>query len=167
MKLVINYNKVILDTQLQVYYLIFDLDVVISYYTNHFMLNHIMGIFSFQYMHVFLLHSLIELDCVLLNFENLSSCLYLQELIEELKIYFLSFDRPGYGESDPHPLRTVKTEACDVEQLADKLQIGSKFYVIGISMGAYPVYGCLKYIPQRHETYVTLLLVFPFTSLTL
>ncbi|ESR37496.1 hypothetical protein CICLE_v10030362mg [Citrus x clementina] len=72
-----------------------------------------------------------------------------QELIEELKIYFLSFDRPGYGESDPHPLRTVKTEACDVEQLADKLQIGSKFYVIGISMGAYPVYGCLKYIPQR------------------
>lgn len=131
------------------------------------MLNHVMRIFSFQYVHVFSLHSLIELDCVLLNFENLCSCLYLQELIEELKIYFLFFDRPGYGESDPHPLRTVKTEACDVEQLADKLQIGSKFYVIGISMGAYPVYGCLKYIPHRHETYVTLLFVFPFTSLAL
>ncbi|GLT48732.1 hypothetical protein SLA2020_223400 [Shorea laevis] len=72
-----------------------------------------------------------------------------QELIEELKIYFLTFDRAGYGDSDPNPLRSVKSEAYDVQELADKLQIGSKFYVIGISMGAYPVYSCLKYIPHR------------------
>ncbi|XWS73921.1 hypothetical protein CRYUN_Cryun02cG0170600 [Craigia yunnanensis] len=72
-----------------------------------------------------------------------------QELIEELKIYFLFFDRAGYGDSDPNPSRSVKSEAYDVQELADKLQIGSKFYVIGISMGAYPVYSCLKYIPQR------------------
>ncbi|KAK2986197.1 hypothetical protein RJ640_012455 [Escallonia rubra] len=49
-----------------------------------------------------------------------------QELIEELRIYFLSFDRAGYGESDPHPLRTVRSEAFDIEELADKLQIGPK-----------------------------------------
>ncbi|KAK3017698.1 hypothetical protein RJ639_003291 [Escallonia herrerae] len=49
-----------------------------------------------------------------------------QELIEEFRIYFLSFDRAGYGESDPHPLRTVKSEAFDIQELADKLQIGSK-----------------------------------------
>ncbi|KAK2996290.1 hypothetical protein RJ639_025850, partial [Escallonia herrerae] len=55
-----------------------------------------------------------------------------QELIDELRIYFLSFDRAGYGESDPHPLRTVKSEAFDIEELADKLQIGPKFYVIGV-----------------------------------
>ncbi|KAL1823714.1 hypothetical protein ACET3Z_010492 [Daucus carota] len=72
-----------------------------------------------------------------------------QELIEELQIYILSFDRAGYGESDPYPKRSVKSEAYDIQQLADNLQIGPKFYVIGISMGAYPVWSCLKYIPHR------------------
>ncbi|GMN61065.1 hypothetical protein TIFTF001_030159 [Ficus carica] len=72
-----------------------------------------------------------------------------QELIEELKIYFLHFDRAGYGESDPYPSRSVKSEAFDIQELADKLEIGSKFYIIGISMGGYPVWSCLKYIPHR------------------
>ncbi|KAJ7981157.1 alpha/beta-Hydrolases superfamily protein [Quillaja saponaria] len=71
-----------------------------------------------------------------------------QELVEELKLYFLFFDRAGYGESDPYPSRSVKSEAYDVQELADKLQI-SKFYVMGISMGAYSVWSCLKYIPHR------------------
>lgn len=72
-----------------------------------------------------------------------------QELIEELQLYFLFFDRAGYGESDPNPKRTVKSEAFDIQELADKLDIGSKFYLIGISMGAYPVWSCLNYIPNR------------------
>ncbi|CAN1252209.1 Lipase 1 [Linum perenne] len=72
-----------------------------------------------------------------------------QELMEELSIYVLTFDRAGYGESDPNPSRSVKSEAHDIEELADKLQIGSKFHVIGISMGGYPAYSCLKYIPHR------------------
>ncbi|XP_010541285.1 PREDICTED: uncharacterized protein LOC104814791 [Tarenaya hassleriana] len=72
-----------------------------------------------------------------------------KELIEEHKIYFLFFDRAGYGESDPYPSRSVKSEAHDIEELADKLEIGSKFYILGISLGAYPVYSCLKYIPHR------------------
>lgn len=74
-----------------------------------------------------------------------------QELIEELGIYFLLFDRAGYGESDPNPKRTVKSEALDIEELADQLQIGSKFYVIGVSMGSYPIWSCLKYIPHRQN----------------
>ncbi|CAL1380208.1 unnamed protein product [Linum trigynum] len=72
-----------------------------------------------------------------------------QELMEEMSLYVLTFDRAGYGESDPYPSRSVKSEAYDIEELADKLQIGSKFYVIGISMGAYPAYSCLNYIPHR------------------
>lgn len=72
-----------------------------------------------------------------------------QELIEELQLYFLFFDRAGYGESDPNPKRTVKSEAFDIQELTDKLGIGSKFYVIGISMGAYAVWSCLNYIPDR------------------
>ncbi|KAG5515772.1 hypothetical protein RHGRI_036728 [Rhododendron griersonianum] len=59
-----------------------------------------------------------------------------QELIEELRIYFLFFDRAGYGESDPYPERSVRSEALDIQELADKLHIGSKFYVIGFSLGA-------------------------------
>lgn len=79
--------------------------------------------------------------------------IYGQELIDELRIYFLFFDRAGYGESDPYPSRSVKSEAYDIQELADLLQIGSKFYVIGISMGAYPVWSCLKYIPHRPASY--------------
>ncbi|KAG2670769.1 hypothetical protein I3843_14G101400 [Carya illinoinensis] len=72
-----------------------------------------------------------------------------QELIDDLGIYFLLFDRAGYGESDPDPKHTVKSEAFDIQELADQLQLGSKFYVIGVSMGSYSTWSCLKYIPDR------------------
>ncbi|ONK71253.1 uncharacterized protein A4U43_C04F6500 [Asparagus officinalis] len=72
-----------------------------------------------------------------------------QELVCELGVYFLSFDRAGYGDSDPNPKRDAKSEATDIEELADRLDIGLKFYVIGFSMGGYPAWSCLKYIPHR------------------
>ncbi|XP_026445626.1 uncharacterized protein LOC113346296 isoform X1 [Papaver somniferum] len=71
------------------------------------------------------------------------------ELAEELGIYMVSFDRPGYGESDPNPKRTEKGIALDVEELADQLNLGNKFYVLGFSMGGQATWGCLKYIPHR------------------
>ncbi|XP_041024990.1 uncharacterized protein LOC121265426 [Juglans microcarpa x Juglans regia] len=71
------------------------------------------------------------------------------DIVEELGIYIVSFDRPGYGESDPNPKRTVKSMALDIEELADQLGVGSKFYVIGFSMGGQVVWSCLKYIPHR------------------
>ncbi|KAL5974663.1 hypothetical protein ACLOJK_031333 [Asimina triloba] len=55
-----------------------------------------------------------------------------QELMEELGIYLLSFDRPGYGESDPNPKKTGKNIASDIEELADQLDLGSKFYIVVI-----------------------------------
>ncbi|KAF5931143.1 hypothetical protein HYC85_032016 [Camellia sinensis] len=61
-----------------------------------------------------------------------------QELLDELGIYLLLFDRAGYGESDPNPKRSVKSEAVDIQELADKLQLGSKFYVVGVSLGILP-----------------------------
>ncbi|KAL4393108.1 uncharacterized protein LOC107628118 [Arachis ipaensis] len=70
-------------------------------------------------------------------------------VLEELGAYIVSFDRPGYGESDPDPNRTPKSLAFDVEELADKLQLGPKFYAIGYSMGGQAVWGLLKYIPHR------------------
>ncbi|KAL1825631.1 hypothetical protein ACET3Z_012409 [Daucus carota] len=75
--------------------------------------------------------------------------IFSQEVIDDLQVYLLSFDRAGYGESDPNPKRSVKSEAFDIQELADRLQIGTKFYVIGVSMGGYSVWSCLKYIPHR------------------
>lgn len=72
-----------------------------------------------------------------------------KELILDLKIHILLYDRAGYGESDLNPKRSVKSEAQDIEELADQLQLGNKFYVIGVSMGAYPIWSCLHYIPHR------------------
>ncbi|KAH7554064.1 hypothetical protein ACOSP7_028956 [Xanthoceras sorbifolium] len=71
------------------------------------------------------------------------------EIIKGLRVYIVSFDRPGYGESDPHPTRTMKSMALDIEELADQLELGPKFYVIGFSMGGNALWGCLKYIPHR------------------
>ncbi|XP_077230702.1 uncharacterized protein LOC143863819 [Tasmannia lanceolata] len=71
------------------------------------------------------------------------------EMVEELGIYLVSFDRAGYGESDPNLKRTLKSTALDIEDLADQLELGPKFYVIGYSMGGQIVWTCLKYIPHR------------------
>ncbi|KAL2345220.1 hypothetical protein Fmac_006505 [Flemingia macrophylla] len=39
----------------------------------------------------------------------------------------------GYGEiSDHDPNQTVKSMALDIEELGDRLRLGSKFYVIGL-----------------------------------
>ncbi|XP_072958637.1 uncharacterized protein [Typha angustifolia] len=71
------------------------------------------------------------------------------EVLEEVGISLISFDRPGYGESDPHPAKTEKSIALDIAELADQLELGSKFYVIGFSMGGEMTWSCLKYIPHR------------------
>lgn len=78
----------------------------------------------------------------------------MQELMNELGLYLLTFDRAGYGESDPNPKRSVKSEAFDIQELADQLQLGPKFYAIGVSMGSYSTWACLKYIPHRHVLFV-------------
>lgn len=70
--------------------------------------------------------------------------------MEELDLYILTFDRAGYGESDPNPRRSVKSEAFDLQELADKLNLGPKFYLMGASIGTYCVWSCIKYIPHRH-----------------
>ncbi|XP_010519531.1 PREDICTED: uncharacterized protein LOC104798959 [Tarenaya hassleriana] len=70
-------------------------------------------------------------------------------MVEGMGIYMVSFDRPGYGESDPDPNRTPRSIALDIEELADGLGLGSKFYVLGLSMGAQITWTCLNYIPHR------------------
>lgn len=59
------------------------------------------------------------------------------------------YDRAGYGESDINSRRSLKSEASDIEELADLLELGSRFYVIGVSLGCYPAWSCIKHMPGR------------------
>ncbi|PKA65757.1 hypothetical protein AXF42_Ash013172 [Apostasia shenzhenica] len=72
-----------------------------------------------------------------------------QKVLDELGVYLLSFDRAGYGESDPNPEITSKSIANDIEELADNLLLGPKFFVMGFSMGGAYTWSCLKYISHR------------------
>lgn len=68
---------------------------------------------------------------------NYQTVIDMQDFMDELGVYALTFDRTGYGESDPKPKRTVKIEAFDIQELADQLNLGHKFDVIGISILTY------------------------------
>lgn len=72
-----------------------------------------------------------------------------EELMSELQIYVVGFDRAGYGQSTPFPQRTIKSDVYDVQDLADGLELGSTFYVAATSMGGATGYGLIKYLPHR------------------
>jgi len=57
-------------------------------------------------------------------------------------------DRPGYGESDFRPGRTILDWAEDVAVLADRLGLG-RFGVLGVSGGAPYALACTWRMPQR------------------
>jgi hypothetical protein len=50
----------------------------------------------------------------------------------------VGFDRAGYGESDPNPIRSPRSAAQDMEELANALGLGDKFYVVGFSLPGLP-----------------------------
>lgn len=70
-------------------------------------------------------------------------------LLEEFGIRLVTFDRPGFGESDPHPERNLNSSAIDMLHLADSVGIKDKFWVLGYSDGAMHAWGALNYIPHR------------------
>lgn len=73
----------------------------------------------------------------------------LQGVIDELGLYVVSFDRAGYGQSDPNPKRSLQSDVEDVEDLADGLGLRPKYYVVASSIGGYTGWGLLKYKPER------------------
>jgi pimeloyl-ACP methyl ester carboxylesterase len=62
--------------------------------------------------------------------------------------HVVSYDRPGYGESDPDPGRTVASAAADVGELADALGI-EQFAVTGVSGGGPHALACAALLPER------------------
>lgn len=60
----------------------------------------------------------------------------------------ISVNRPGYGESDPKPYRTLLEWADDVRELADHLDLG-RFAVCGVSGGGPHVLVCAHELVDR------------------
>jgi pimeloyl-ACP methyl ester carboxylesterase len=61
---------------------------------------------------------------------------------------WVSYDRPGYGGSGPHPGRDVASAAADVAAVADALGIG-RFAVLGHSGGGPHALACGALLPGR------------------
>lgn len=70
-------------------------------------------------------------------------------LLEEFGVRLITYDLPGFGESDPHPERNLNSSALDMAFLADAVGVNGKFWVIGYSSGAMHAWAALKYIPNR------------------
>ncbi|MCD9641055.1 hypothetical protein HAX54_026871 [Datura stramonium] len=70
-------------------------------------------------------------------------------LLEEFGIRLVTYDLPGFGESDPHPERNLNSSALDMQYLADALGVNSKFWVLGYSSGAIHAWAAMKFIPNR------------------
>nr|GEW96167.1 alpha/beta hydrolases superfamily protein [Tanacetum cinerariifolium] len=69
-------------------------------------------------------------------------------LLAEFGVRLVSYDLPGFGESDPHPNRTLHSSAMDLFCLAEALEI-NKFWVLGYSSGSMHAWAALKYIPDK------------------
>ena len=64
------------------------------------------------------------------------------------RIRWVSYDRPGYGGSTPHPGRDVASAAGDVEAIADALGL-DRFAVLGHSGGGPHALACAALLPDR------------------
>ncbi|GGT91688.1 alpha/beta hydrolase [Streptomyces violascens] len=69
-------------------------------------------------------------------------------VLYRLGVRLITFDRPGYGDSDRLPGRRVAHAAADVEAIADALDIG-EFAVVGRSGGAPHALACAALLPDR------------------
>ena len=67
----------------------------------------------------------------------------------------VTYDRPGYGGSDPQPGRIVASAAPDIEDLAKELGIG-RFAVMGVSGGGPHALACGALLAERVTRVVTL-----------
>jgi pimeloyl-ACP methyl ester carboxylesterase len=68
--------------------------------------------------------------------------------LSRLEVCLITYDRPGYGLSDPHPGRSVADAANDVRVIADALGIDT-FAVIGRSGGGPHALACAALLPDR------------------
>ncbi|KAJ6913744.1 hypothetical protein NC651_016091 [Populus alba x Populus x berolinensis] len=70
-------------------------------------------------------------------------------LLQEFGVRLITYDLPGFGESDPHAIRTLNSSAMDMLYLADAVGVNGKFWVLGYSSGSMHSWAALRYIPDR------------------
>jgi pimeloyl-ACP methyl ester carboxylesterase len=78
-------------------------------------------------------------------------------------IHLIAFDRPGYGESDTQPGRTVADVAADVTAIADELGLG-RFAVWGVSGGGPHALACAALLPDRVAAVASLAAPAPYPA---
>jgi pimeloyl-ACP methyl ester carboxylesterase len=69
-------------------------------------------------------------------------------VLAELGARLITYDRPGYGASSPHPGRTAASAAADIAAIADALGIAA-FPVVGTSGGGPHALACAALLPDR------------------
>ncbi|CAL9097252.1 unnamed protein product [Musa acuminata var. zebrina] len=72
-----------------------------------------------------------------------------ESLLEEFGVRLVTYDLPGFGESDPHLSRNLNSSAMDMLHLANALGVTDKFWVVGYSGGAMHAWAAVRYIPDR------------------
>ncbi|KAA8550432.1 hypothetical protein F0562_002116 [Nyssa sinensis] len=70
-------------------------------------------------------------------------------LLQEFGLRLITYDLPGFGESDPHPNRNFETSALDMLHLSYAVGVTDKFWVLGYSSGSMHSWAALRYIPDR------------------
>lgn len=74
-----------------------------------------------------------------------------EEVLLEFGVRLIAIDRPGYGESDPHPCQTFRSTCKDIVAVADALHLGKRIWLHGYSMGGAFCWAAARYIPDRIE----------------
>lgn len=72
-----------------------------------------------------------------------------EETLREYGVRLVAIDRPGYGQSDPHPSQTFRSAVDDIEQVIDALDLGKKVWLLGLSMGGAFCWAAARFIPHR------------------
>ncbi|XP_015578510.2 uncharacterized protein LOC8283819 [Ricinus communis] len=70
-------------------------------------------------------------------------------LLEEYGVRLVTYDLPGFGESDPHSTRNLNSSALDMLFLANAVGLRGKFWVLSHSSGSMHAWAALRYIPDR------------------
>ncbi|XP_057821045.1 uncharacterized protein LOC131033773 isoform X2 [Cryptomeria japonica] len=70
-------------------------------------------------------------------------------LLEEFGVRLVTYDLPGFGQSDPHSDRNLTSSALDMKYIADTLALGEKFWVLGHAGGGIHAWAAIRYIPER------------------
>ena len=70
-------------------------------------------------------------------------------LLEDYGVRLVTYDLPGFGESDPNPTRDLNSSAMDMLHLANAVNVSDKFWVLCHSSGCIHAWASLRYIPER------------------